>query len=93
MLSAETTRLAAVSALRSITANDSSRELSDNLFATVGEINATLSEAMREPAVVERLTTLGFEPVVGSPDEFARFIQADVERSSALLRAVNYQPQ
>ena len=59
----------------------------------VARLNAALSEAMREPAVVERLTTLGFEPVVGTPDEFARFIQADVERSSALLRAVNYQPQ
>jgi tripartite-type tricarboxylate transporter receptor subunit TctC len=59
----------------------------------VARVNAALSEAMREPAVVERLTTLGFEPVVGTPDEFARFIKADVERNSALLRAVNYQPQ
>jgi len=60
---------------------------------TVARLNAALSEAMREPAVIERLTTLGFEPVAGTPDEFERFIKADVERSSALLRAVNYQPQ
>ena len=59
----------------------------------VARLNAALSEAMREPAVIERLTTFGFEPVVSTPDEFARFIQADVERSSALLRAINYQPQ
>jgi tripartite-type tricarboxylate transporter receptor subunit TctC len=59
----------------------------------VARLNAAMSEAMRDPAAVERLTTLGFEPVVGTSDEFARFIQADVERSSALLRAVNYQPQ
>jgi tripartite-type tricarboxylate transporter receptor subunit TctC len=59
----------------------------------VARLNTALSEAMREPAVVERLAALGYEPVVGTPHEFARFIQADVERSSALLRAVNYQPQ
>jgi tripartite-type tricarboxylate transporter receptor subunit TctC len=48
---------------------------------------------MQEPAIIERLTTLGFEPVVGSADEFARFVQADVERNSVLLRAANYQAQ
>lgn len=59
----------------------------------VARVNAALSEAMREPAVIERLTTFGFEPVAGTADEFARFVQADVERNSALLRAINYQPQ
>jgi tripartite-type tricarboxylate transporter receptor subunit TctC len=59
----------------------------------VNRVNAVLSEAMREPAVVERLTTLGFEPIVSTADEFARFIQADVARNSALLRATGFQPQ
>jgi tripartite-type tricarboxylate transporter receptor subunit TctC len=59
----------------------------------VARVNAALSDAMREPAVIERLTTFGFEPVVSTAEEFARFIQADVERNSSLLRAVNYQPQ
>lgn len=59
----------------------------------VDRVNAVLSEAMREPAMVERLTTLGFEPVVGTPEEFARFIAADVARNSALLRAVKFEPQ
>src|SRR3954467_6515514 len=34
----------------------------------VNRVNAVLSEAMREPAMVERLTTLGFEPIVGTAD-------------------------
>src|ERR1043165_443255 len=59
----------------------------------VARVNGALSAAMREPAVIERWTTRGFEPVAGTAEEFARFIQADVARSSALLRAVNYQPQ
>jgi tripartite-type tricarboxylate transporter receptor subunit TctC len=61
--------------------------------AIATRVNAVLSEAMREPAVVERLTTLGFEPVSGTAEEFGGFIQADVARNSALLRAINYQPQ
>jgi tripartite-type tricarboxylate transporter receptor subunit TctC len=56
-------------------------------------VNAVLSEGMREPAVVERLTTLGFEPVFSTAEEFGRFIQADVARNSALLRAINFQAQ
>lgn len=61
--------------------------------AIANRVNAVLSEAMREPAIVDRLTTLGFEPVSSTADEFRRFIEADVARNSALLRAVNYQPQ
>jgi len=59
----------------------------------INRVNAVLSEAMREPAVVERLTTLGFEPTSSTADEFARFIQTDVGRNSALLRATGFQPQ
>jgi tripartite-type tricarboxylate transporter receptor subunit TctC len=59
----------------------------------VTRVNAVLSDAMREPAVVERLTTLGFEPVSSTADEFRRFIEVDVARNSALLRAINYQLQ
>jgi tripartite-type tricarboxylate transporter receptor subunit TctC len=59
----------------------------------VARVNDALSQAMREPAVIERLTALGFEPVSGTAAEFAHFIHADVARNSALLRAINYQPQ
>ena len=48
---------------------------------------------MREPAVVERLASLGFEPVAETPAEFARYIEADVARNAALLRAANYRPE
>jgi tripartite-type tricarboxylate transporter receptor subunit TctC len=48
---------------------------------------------MREPAVIEKLKGLGFEPVAGTPEEFSRFIASDVARNTALLSATNYQPQ
>lgn len=59
----------------------------------VDRMNAALAEGMREPAVVERLNGLGFEPVVQSVDELERFIAEDVARNAALLRAANFEPQ
>lgn len=59
----------------------------------VARYNAALAEGMREPAVAERLTGLGFEPVAESVAEVERFIAADVARNAALLRLANFQPE
>jgi len=59
----------------------------------VARLNAALAEGMREPAVVERLTGLGFEPVAESVAEAERFIAADVARNAELLRIANFQPE
>jgi tripartite-type tricarboxylate transporter receptor subunit TctC len=48
---------------------------------------------MAEPAVMQRLAELGFEPVRESPAEFAAYIEADLRRNTALLRAANFQPE
>ena len=47
---------------------------------------------MREPAVVERLTGLGFEPVAETVEQAEAFIRADVARNAELLRLANFQP-
>ncbi len=59
----------------------------------VQRMNAALVEGMREAAVVERLTNLGFEPVAESVAEVERFILADVARNAELLRSANFQPE
>ena len=59
----------------------------------VARYNTALVEGMREPAVVERLTGLGFEPVAESVAEVERFIAEDVRRNVALLRLANFQPE
>ena len=59
----------------------------------VARANAALTQAMREPAVIEKLKVLGFEPVSGTPEEFSRFIANDVTRNAALLGSINFQPQ
>jgi tripartite-type tricarboxylate transporter receptor subunit TctC len=59
----------------------------------VKRVNAVLVEAVREPAVVEKLTTLGFEPVSGTPEEFAAVIASNLARNTALLNAIKFEPQ
>lgn len=59
----------------------------------VARFNAALVEGMREPAVVERLTGLGFEPVAESVAQAEAFIRADVARNAELLRIANFQPE
>jgi tripartite-type tricarboxylate transporter receptor subunit TctC len=55
-------------------------------------LNTAFNEATRELARTGRFAELGQEPVNETRDEFARFIDADVARSAALLKLANYQP-
>ncbi len=58
----------------------------------LARLNAAIVAGLREPATVERLTGLGFEPVAETPAEFAAFIREDLVRNAELLRIANYQP-
>jgi tripartite-type tricarboxylate transporter receptor subunit TctC len=55
-------------------------------------LNAACNDAVAALAKAGRLTELGIEPVSGTPDEFAAYVQRDVERNAELLRSVNFQP-
>ena len=59
----------------------------------VARVNEALNQSMREPQVIERLASLGFEPVTESPAEFVAYINADLRRSTALLRAARFNPE
>ena len=61
--------------------------------AIVTRLNGLFTEAVRDPALLQRLTTLGFEATSGTPEEFARYVEADVARGAALLREAKYEPQ
>ena len=58
-----------------------------------GRINALMQVSMREPAVMERLKGQVLEPVTESIAESKAFIGREIERATALLRSVNYQPE
>ena len=52
-------------------------------------INAETQKALALPAVRESLTRQGFEIMGGSPQEFAAFMKADIEKWSRLVRTAN----
>ena len=54
--------------------------------------NASVNEATRGLAEGGWLADLGIEPVAETPEEFARFIAAEVTRNGELLRSANFAP-
>ena len=59
----------------------------------VRRLNAVSAEVTRELAATQRLANIGVEPVYETPEQFARFMAAEVARNSQLLKSVNFQPQ
>jgi tripartite-type tricarboxylate transporter receptor subunit TctC len=55
-------------------------------------LNVAINEATRELEKSGRLAGLGVEAVAETPEQFARFIAAEVARNAELLRAANFQP-
>lgn len=56
-------------------------------------VNALMQETMREPAIVQRLTSQVLEPVAESAEASRQFIAAEIARATELLRSANYQPE
>lgn len=48
---------------------------------------------MRDPVIVQRLTSQVLEPVTESIAETRRFIATEINRATELLRSANYQPE
>jgi tripartite-type tricarboxylate transporter receptor subunit TctC len=44
---------------------------------------------MRQPDVVERLATLGFDAILSTPDEFNARIRIDIQKWANVIRAAN----
>lgn len=59
----------------------------------VKRLNAECNSAINELAQAGRLTEIGVESVNETPDEFARYMAAEVARNGELLKSVNFQPQ
>ena len=54
--------------------------------AIVAKLAAAVRQAVQTPEVRQRMSSVGIEPVGNSPEEFARFLQGQVARWSALVR-------
>lgn len=59
----------------------------------VKQLNGAISEVTRDLAAGGRLRELGVEAVHETPEEFARYMAAEVARNAELLKSVHFQPQ
>jgi tripartite-type tricarboxylate transporter receptor subunit TctC len=59
--------------------------------AIVTLLNTHINAALKRPEVGELLVNQGFEPAGGSPQEFARFIGAEMAQYAALIKAAAIQ--
>ena len=59
----------------------------------VNRLNTTMAKIVTPPDFKERFATLGFEPVVNTPEEFSAFIKAEVEKFAKLAKAAGVKPE
>ncbi len=56
-------------------------------------LNALFNESVKDLTDSGRLTPLGIEPVIETPEQFARYSEQDVKRNAELLRIAEFEPQ
>jgi tripartite-type tricarboxylate transporter receptor subunit TctC len=61
--------------------------------ALVQTINGWVNDAVKALAAEGRLDALGIGPATRTPEEFAQYLRADLDRSAKLLKAANFVPQ
>jgi tripartite-type tricarboxylate transporter receptor subunit TctC len=60
--------------------------------AVIAKFHAGVVNALKLADVQQRLEGLGFESVGNTPDEFGRFIRADIERWAKVIKSANVKP-
>lgn len=53
--------------------------------AVVGKLHAAIVDTMKQPAVRERILAIGIEPMATTPEEFARFIRAEIPKWARVI--------
>ena len=59
----------------------------------VGKINDAAKQVVQMPDVLERYASLNLEPMTMSPEDFAKFISADIRKYAEIVKAAGIQPQ
>jgi tripartite-type tricarboxylate transporter receptor subunit TctC len=59
----------------------------------VARLHGAIVKALRSPDISERMGQIGFDVVASSPDEFAAFMKAEVERWTRVVAKGNIKPE
>ncbi len=63
------------------------------LAEAIERIHAEVVKLLKNPVVLERCTTLGMDPIGGTPAEFAQFIKTDRDKWTKLTKELNVTAQ
>lgn len=59
----------------------------------VDRLNSELARIARVPDLAEKLAAQGADPATGTPEEFERFIQAELKKWAAVVRSAGINPE
>ena len=59
----------------------------------VSALNSAINAAVRKPDVQEKLRTLGYEPVTGTPEAFGKTFQAAYDTWRQVVKSIGFVPQ
>lgn len=59
----------------------------------VGKVSTDVRRALADPAVREKLANLGNDPMDMAPEEFARFVRAEIADYARVVKAAGIKPQ
>jgi tripartite-type tricarboxylate transporter receptor subunit TctC len=65
----------------------------DTPDAVVDRLASAMAEVSKDPAFVQKTTSLGIVPTARGPKEFAAFIKTEVETNTALLKDAGFKPE
>lgn len=55
----------------------------------IAKVNAAINDALSDPAIQERMRSLGVEPAPGKPEQFGAFIQSETLKWSRVIKQGN----
>jgi len=61
--------------------------------AVIARLHGEISKGMAQPDVREKLTTLGFEAIVSTPEEFAARIKTEIPKWQKVIQTAGIKPQ
>ena len=59
----------------------------------VAKLNEATVKALRSPDVTERMNQIGFDVVAGTPEQFGKFMQSEVERWTKVVQRGGIKPE
>ena len=59
----------------------------------IERLNREINAGLASPRIATRIAELGVAPLAGSPADFGRLVNAEIEKSGKVIRSASIKPQ